>query len=974
MSEKQPSSKQPSSQTTQQAPRQRVVAEMLPPEHQHYIRGKTLLRNKDYDGALSEFQRAIELNRNFALYHHYLGMTLVELGSTEIASNALIISLKLDPKHSVSNLSNYTLSMMSLRQAEISGDEAQYSNALQYAENAIRLSNDIGHNMKPAYMLKAGSLLGLKRYSDVIVTCKKALKIVDHRYSAMEGKKELVSLWSQAAKFLQDPREIIDSISQITSDAWNEFSTQAHLEFLFAYAVALIKSNNFDKAYEVLKEHNAIRLCKTLEEYNTLAQIYNDCGELQDALEATQAAHDLNPTEDSWYNLATIYSRMENTEMTRFSLEGSLELNPLNAKAHNLLGKIHYAAEEYQKATSCFERALELAPADKSIGVSLVDALWEVASAPENPKALECIEKLIPLYTKFKSENLSIVRKLKADLLFQKGEVSEALTEYKASLKIKDDAHCHYQVGVILLGQGKSINATTAFESGIKTATSNNSKTQKKISIETRLEREIESFSKIISAKGPGKDQESNERAHLCFGKALANLGYHDKAIEVYRMVTASPTAFEAIGDSLDKLGQKLEAYKSYDFAKALDKKVQILEQLTPSNDIAEELLSYYAETIAICEKEGKIRQTSSLYPKLSQLYANLGDRESDEMESIDNYHKAIKAMESNTKGKDNIQNLHRKISEKYQALGDKQTHNPENALDYYNKALNELQLSGAEFKNTKSLILKIGKAHESLGDRASNSDEGSYNDAINNYQKALSVLEKAGESKPTLVLIHSKIGEGHEALGDLALHTPEDALRCYGRAMHEFQLGLTSSDKIQRLSLKLDKSHERIGDIAAEDKLSSYEEALALYDQNNGDSADIKGIHLKMGNTYNSLSAISGNPSDYTKAIDHYNLSEVSDPHLLADIWHRYGDALLHTQSQENANAAYEKALGYEPGRVIPGYQQAEPALPEKILSDTPEAIVEPLISPCIQSGEPPQSAAVLYPPLPLLPSMECT
>jgi tetratricopeptide (TPR) repeat protein len=100
----------------------------------------------------------------------------------------------------------------------------------------------------------------------------------------------------------------------------------------------------------------------------SLALCYDGLSDVNNAIEHTKAAIDLEPYDDSyWYNLGVCYLNADQTQYAIESFNMSLAINEEAVSALVALAKIYLEAEDYHKATEFYQRALAIRPNDVDI-------------------------------------------------------------------------------------------------------------------------------------------------------------------------------------------------------------------------------------------------------------------------------------------------------------------------------------------------------------------------------------------------------------------------------------------------------------------------------------------------------------------------------------------------------------------------------------------------------------------------------
>jgi adenylate cyclase len=121
----------------------------------------------DYEGALAEAQRALEMSPNFAYAHHMLGTTLIFSGRPKEGVAALERSIRLDPRHPRSAV---RLNQMALG-LYFAGE---YAAAEKVAKQAIRIYPDFPH----PYRWLAAALGQLGLIAEAREALEKAIAVV----------------------------------------------------------------------------------------------------------------------------------------------------------------------------------------------------------------------------------------------------------------------------------------------------------------------------------------------------------------------------------------------------------------------------------------------------------------------------------------------------------------------------------------------------------------------------------------------------------------------------------------------------------------------------------------------------------------------------------------------------------------------------------------------------------------------------
>jgi len=128
-----------------------------------FMRGNEYYRQGNYDSAIAEYNKALQLNPNDASAYNNLGLAYESLGQYQKAIEYLQKSLQLDPNDA---LAYYNLGVAY-------GGLGQYQNAIEYFQKSLQLNP----NNVEAYTNLGAAYVDLGQYQQAIEYCQKAIQL-----------------------------------------------------------------------------------------------------------------------------------------------------------------------------------------------------------------------------------------------------------------------------------------------------------------------------------------------------------------------------------------------------------------------------------------------------------------------------------------------------------------------------------------------------------------------------------------------------------------------------------------------------------------------------------------------------------------------------------------------------------------------------------------------------------------------------
>jgi len=263
--------------------------------------GHILLQKGQVDEAMVDYQRALEINPNYAEVRNNLGTALLQKGQPDEAIVQFRKALAIDPNYVTAhdNLGNALLLKGQMDEAT-----AQFQKALDIDPNYVNAHNSLGN-----------VLLHKGQVDEAIVQFQKALKI--------------------------DP-----SFAQADYNLGN----------------ALLHKGQVDEA--IIQFQKALEINPNLVEVpNNLGDALLQKGQLDGAIVQFQKALEINPNlVDTHNNLGNALLQKGQVDEAIIQFQKALEINPNYAKAHNNLGNALLQKGQVDEAIIQFQKALKIDP------------------------------------------------------------------------------------------------------------------------------------------------------------------------------------------------------------------------------------------------------------------------------------------------------------------------------------------------------------------------------------------------------------------------------------------------------------------------------------------------------------------------------------------------------------------------------------------------------------------------------------
>ncbi len=364
-------------------------------------RGLVFLSKQEYDKAIEEFQRALELNPSFTGALINLGTARMQKGETDKAIQHFHEALKRDPK--------------SIETENLIGNaymkKKDYQQAEKHLMRALAIEPDF-----PDALNSLGILYeNMGRLEEAINQYKKVIEI--DRYYA-EGYNNIGNIWKKRGK--------ADQAIQ-----WYEKAIDADPFFIGSYNnIALIhqEKGDFEKATQFIEEAldkaptNAFVM-------NNLGSLYFSQGDLEAAIEMWKKAIEISPSYESPYNnLGAAYGKKGMLDKEMEMYWKALQMNPDYIDARFNLGMGYIRGGELEKGMKELHKILEKKADLVKVWIFMVKTYFK---NQDYEKGFELLEEALEK----NSDSTSLLNAAgEAFLLIEKEE--EALQYFERSLLI----------------------------------------------------------------------------------------------------------------------------------------------------------------------------------------------------------------------------------------------------------------------------------------------------------------------------------------------------------------------------------------------------------------------------------------------------------------------------------------------------------------------------------------------------------
>ena len=348
----------------------------IEPQEDFVSLGKKKAKDGDYQGAIDQYDRAIEQEANNRDAHLKRSSAYFELKDYQSAKEDLERILQSNPKDAYAYL---VLGEVFLAQKE-------YQQALTNLDRALKLDPNLEAIV---YSDRGVVYYELQDYQQALTNLDRALELNPDLALAYSNRCAIHRWFQQFEKALADCNEAI----AIAPNFALPYSNRGMVYY----------SLGGDNQKALADTNEAIRLDPNLAEpYFTRSLIYSDRQEYQQALADLNQAIELDPNlHKGYFARSLVYGKLKKYDKALVDANKAIELNPNLFAGYNNRSRVYLKLEEYQKALKDLNKAIELNPSNfeayhirslvysrlKEYDKALADADKAVSLIPDRPDA-----------------------------------------------------------------------------------------------------------------------------------------------------------------------------------------------------------------------------------------------------------------------------------------------------------------------------------------------------------------------------------------------------------------------------------------------------------------------------------------------------------------------------------------------------------------------------------------------------------
>ena len=442
------------------------------------------------DEAITEYQRALEMNIDSPKLFFKIGVGLFHKNELDKALNYFHSAIEKDPKYADA----YYMS------AQTQAKKGNFQHAIDDVKEAIKyyaISSSKAHYLYHT-ILKLTYLKSKEQYKQIKKEYLKSVLLLPFDSEARKNVKKSITYFKYAPKiiyaFSQVNRGNVEKAISIFNEAINEapgflpfynalgeiyFGIQRFEDAIYEYKTAIwFDSLNISayrglcRCYEEMGDYDsAIETYQTLikihpydaEYHSNLANIYYLMGEVETAISHYQHAITLNPSAEYTSVLAQMvgYLYQEgvgNLDAAISAYQLAYSLTPEDEEIYINLGKAFYDKEDIDNALTVYKRALELEPHSSEIHCNIGYLYWDKNELEEAIKEYELSIQYNPNYA-IPYNNIGVI------YLDDYARVQKAIDYFKDAIKANGNyALAHYNLARALVFKGEKIEAAKHFQ------------------------------------------------------------------------------------------------------------------------------------------------------------------------------------------------------------------------------------------------------------------------------------------------------------------------------------------------------------------------------------------------------------------------------------------------------------------------------------------------------------------------------
>ncbi len=306
--------------------------------------------------------------------------------------------------------------------------------------------------------------------------------------------------------------------------------------------------------------------------YHKLGQTYSAQGNHRAAVTALEAALTYRPNfQEALVDLSIALFNSGQFKQALARADSAVTLNPQNAAAYHMRGKCYFMLNEFDKAATDLQKAVQLTPRDYDVAYTL--ALAHLKRG-QRPAALEIFDRMIAQLGDRPQLHILIGRAYR-----QTGFLAESIAEFKKAVALDPKfPRVHYYLGLTYLlkdGAARVADAEAEFRLEVA-AHPDEFFGNYYLGIVSTIERKWDAAVEFLSKAA--RLQPNNPDPYFFLGQAYQGLLKYDDAIAMFRKsIALNPdlkhndyqvtNAHFRLGQSLVKVGQTAEGQKELQLA-----------------------------------------------------------------------------------------------------------------------------------------------------------------------------------------------------------------------------------------------------------------------------------------------------------------------------------------------------------------------------------------------------------------------
>jgi len=439
--------------------------------------------------AVKSYEKAIEIDPNYAKAHYNLGGAYHELGQFEDSVKSYEKSIVIDPNYAQAhyNLGNVLKDFGHLDEAIVSYEkalvikpdyvEAHYSLGVMFEE--LGQLNEMIEHFKQAVAIQPNLAeahnrigIGFEKLGQLDNAFKNYEKAILINPSTSEAHNNLGNVLRDLGRFDESAQaykkaieinpdypvlhnnlgttyKLMGQIDKAVNSYENAvFHNPDHPDSLNNLGLALFQLGRLDEAVKSFNRAIAIKP-DYAEAFNNLGAVYIDSDQNDEAVKSYEKALTINPNYYQAYNnLGTLSTNLGKLDDAINNYKKAIEINPSFHEAHNNLGNVFKKLGQFDEAVKNFDKAIttkpDFAEAHNNLGCTFKDL-------NQLDEALKCFERAVEIKPNF------------AEAYQNLGNVFKDLNQYDAALKsysnaIAINSDIEYVLGNILVTKMNSCN------------------------------------------------------------------------------------------------------------------------------------------------------------------------------------------------------------------------------------------------------------------------------------------------------------------------------------------------------------------------------------------------------------------------------------------------------------------------------------------------------------------------------------